>query len=98
VLVTKTLTELMATYIPTSGAQATKARDLEGRVGEVVSVQVDRKYGRVTVADPSGQGHMVHCVMMEGEPPVPKGGKVVLVSYDKKGQLYRCSAASPHAE
>lgn len=98
ILITKTLTELMATYIPTSGKQALRARDLEGKAGEVVSVQVDGKYGRVIVVDEIGQSHMVHCMMMEGEPPVPKGGRVILVSFEGKTNMYKCSAASPHAQ
>lgn len=98
VLVTKSISELMATYIPTVGPQAIRPKDLEGRIGEVVSVKVDDAYGRVLVQDFSGQRHMVHCLMMEGEPAVPKGGRVVLVAFDGQKNTYRCSAASPHAE
>jgi len=98
VIVGKTLTELMATYIPTTGPQALKSKDLEGRIGEVVSARIDGAYGRVTLKDPTGQIHTVHGMMMDGEPPVEKGGRVVLASWDAASRLYKCSAASPHAE
>ncbi|MCU0722435.1 MAG: YqiJ family protein [Planctomycetes bacterium] len=98
VIVGKTLSELMAAYVPTTGPQALKAKDLEGRVGEVVSGAIDAKYGRILLKDPTGQVHTVHGVMMDGEAPVPKGGRVVLASWDAAAKTYKCSAASPHAE
>jgi hypothetical protein len=97
-VVTKSLTALMSHYIPTSTPGALRPSQLEGSAATVISVEVNERFGRAMVDTTSAQKTMVFCRMMEGEPPVAKSGRVLLVSFDSKANMFQCSAASPGME
>jgi membrane protein implicated in regulation of membrane protease activity len=93
ILATKAGSSLLAKYLPELETYGDRKAELEGKVGTVISAKIDEKGGRAHVRDHYGNLISVFCEMMNGEHPTKKGGKILLVQYDKERDTYLCSPA-----
>ena len=88
VVLSKALSQVWAKILPSVETKAVTRRSLVGHEAVVASVKIDEKNGRATVTDRDGDLHTVFCRTVRGIPPVPKGERVVLVRYVRKGDEY----------
>ena len=87
VLVTHTVTALIARYLPLYETTAQRRHALLGSVGEAI-FPIDQKFGMVSVRDQTGDLYQVPCRAIEVGDPIAKGAKVKLVSYNAKESLF----------
>ena len=93
ILATKAGSSLLAKYLPELETYGDRKAELEGKVGTVISAKVGEKGGRAHVRDHYGNLISVFCEMMNGEHPTKKGGKILLVQYNKERDTFLCSPA-----
>jgi membrane protein implicated in regulation of membrane protease activity len=97
-LVTHTVTALIAKYLPLYETTAQRRHALLGSVGEAM-YPIDEKFGMVSVREASGDLYQVAC--RSAGDPIAKGSKVKLVSYSAKESLFYVTphdAAEPAAQ
>ncbi len=83
---------LAARLVDVGGRGAVAKRDLEGKVGVVASATLDARFGEIRVHDDRGNELLLHGCVRAGEAPLPRGTKVLLVSYDGDKQLFWATA------
>jgi hypothetical protein len=88
---------LAARLVDVGGHGAVAKRDLAGKVGVVASATLDARFGEIRVHDDRGNELLLHGCLRAGETPLPRGAKVLLVSYDGDKQLF-WAAACPELE
>jgi hypothetical protein len=86
-LATRTLTRVMSRLMPTDETYAKRRNELLGEVGDAIYA-IDERFGMANVRDDRGTLHQVPCRVEPGRPPVAKGAKVLLVSYDSNRNIY----------
>jgi hypothetical protein len=84
---TRLLTRAMSRLMPTEETYARRRSELLGEVGEAIYA-IDERFGMAAVRDDRGNLFQVPCRVEPGRPPVAKGSKVLLVSYDANGNIY----------
>jgi len=85
-LATRTLSRLMARYLPGVQSSARPKLDLIGATGEVV-LPVDASFGMISVRAPH-QLHQLSCRLKRGTGPLPKGSRVLIVDFDPDLNLF----------
>lgn len=93
ILATKAGSSLLAKYFPELETYGERKTELEGKVGIVISAKVDEKGGRAHVKDQYGNLISVFCEIMNEEQPIKKGGKILLIQYERERDTYVCSSA-----
>jgi len=88
---------LAARLVDVGGRGAPTKDELTGKIGVVASPVLDGRFGEIRVHDDGGTELLLHGCVREGEEPLARGTKVVLVSYDGEKQLY-WAAACPEVE
>jgi hypothetical protein len=88
---------LAARLVDVGGRGAATKDELTGKIGVVASPVLDARFGEIRVHDDGGNELLLHGCVREGEKPLARGAKVVLVSYDGEKQLY-WAAACPEVE
>jgi hypothetical protein len=84
---TRLLTRAMSRLMPTEETYARRRRDLLGEVGEAI-YPIDERFGMAAVRDDHGTLYHVPCRVDSGHPPVAKGAKVLLVSYETDRNIF----------
>jgi hypothetical protein len=84
---------LAARFVDVGGRGSVQKHELAGKVGIVASASVDDKFGEIRVRDPHGNEMLVHGRLQPGEPPLPRGTKLVLIDYDPGKELFWVTAA-----
>ena len=79
---------LAGKLVDTGGKGSTSKKELVGKIGEVASVRVDKAGGEIRVRHEDGDEHLVQGRTQGEDPPVPRGGKVVLVDYDADRDVF----------
>jgi hypothetical protein len=82
-----------ARLVDVGGGGSTAKRDLVGKLGVVASATLDTRFGEVRVHDGKTE-ILVHGRVQEGEAPLARGARVVIVDFDGGSELYWV-AASP---
>jgi len=88
---------LAARLVDVGGRGATAKHELTGKIGVVASPVLDSRFGEIRVRDDRGDELLLHGCLRDGEAPLARGAKVVLVSYDGDKQLF-WAAACPEIE
>jgi hypothetical protein len=88
---------LAARLVDVGGRRAATKDELTGKIGVVASPVLDARFGEIRVHDDGGNELLLHACVRQGEQPLARGAKVVLVSYDGEKQLY-WAAACPEVE
>ncbi len=88
---------LAARLVDVGGRRAATKQELTGKIGVVASPVLDARFGEIRVHDDGGNELLLHACVRDGEPPLARGTKVVLVSYDGEKQLF-WAAACPEVE
>lgn len=83
---------LAARFVDVGGRGAVTKHEMEGKVGVVASVTLDERFGEIRVHDDRGNELLLHGCVRAGEAPLPRGTKVLLVSYDGDKQLFWATA------
>jgi len=83
---------LAARLVDVGGHGAVAKHELEGKVGVVASMTLDDRFGEIRVHDDRGNELLLHGCVRAGEAPLPRGAKVLLVSYDGDKQLFWATA------
>ncbi len=83
---------LAARLVDVGGHGAITKHEMEGKVGVVASVTLDERFGEIRVHDDRGNELLLHGCVRAGEAPLPRGAKVLLVSYDGDKQLFWATA------
>jgi hypothetical protein len=83
---------LAARFVDVGGRGAVAKHEMEGKVGVVASVTLDERFGEIRVHDDRGNELLLHGCVRAGEAPLPRGTKVLLVSYDGDKQLFWATA------
>ena len=83
---------LAAHLVDVGGRGAVAKRELEGKIGVVASATLDARFGEIRVHDDRGNELLLHGCVRDGEAPLPRGAKVLLVSYDGDKQLFWATA------
>ena len=83
---------LAARLVDVGGHGAVAKHELEGKVGVVASMILDDRFGEIRVHDDRGNELLLHGCVRAGEAPLPRGAKVLLVSYDGDKQLFWATA------
>lgn len=81
-----------ARFVDVGGRGAVAKHEMEGKVGVVASVTLDERFGEIRVHDDRGNELLLHGCVRAGEAPLPRGTKVLLVSYDGDKQLFWATA------
>lgn len=87
VLISSRTARFIGNTLPPISTTATGAQALVGRQGTVISPFVDEKYGQVHLRNPGGTLISIFAVV-ENEPPIKRGEKVVLVEYTTAQRRY----------
>ena len=85
---------IAARFVDVGGRGATSKHELAGRIGVVASATCDQKFGEIRVRDGQGNELLVHGRLAEGDPPLARDARVVLIDFDKDKELFWV-AASP---
>jgi hypothetical protein len=88
---------LAARLVDVGGRGAARKTELTGKIGVVASPVLDARFGEIRVHDDGGNELLLHACLREGDKPLARGARVVLVSYDGEKQLY-WAAACPEVE
>jgi len=83
---------LAARLVDVGGHGAVAKHEMEGKVGVVASMTLDERFGEIRVHDDRGNELLLHGCVRAGEAPLPRGAKVLLVSYDGDKQLFWATA------
>jgi hypothetical protein len=83
---------LAARLVDVGGRGATSKQELTGKIGVVASPVLDARFGEIRVHDDRGNELLLHGCLRAGETALPRGSKVVLVSYDGEKQLFWATA------
>ena len=83
---------LAARLVDVGGRGATAKQELTGRIGVVASPVLDSRFGEIRVHDDRGNERLLHGCLRAGETALPRGSKVVLVSYDGEKQMFWATA------
>jgi hypothetical protein len=86
-LTTRTVTRLVATYMPLTETSAKRHEALLGHVGEAMYA-IDRSFGMASVRDKTAGTMQVPCRVGDDREPIAKGSPVLLVSYDATDKMY----------
>jgi hypothetical protein len=81
-----------ARLVDVGGHGAVAKHEMEGKVGVVASVTLDERFGEIRAHDDRGNELLLHGCVRAGEAPLPRGTKVLLVSYDGDKQLFWATA------
>jgi hypothetical protein len=76
-----------ARLVDVGGHGATAKHELVGKLGVVASAALDARFGEVRVHDGKDE-ILVHGRLQEGEAPLQRGARVVIVDYDAPSELY----------
>lgn len=79
---------LAGKLVDTGGKGSTSKKELVGHIGEVASVRVDKAGGEIRVRHDDGHEHLVQGRTQGEDPPIARGGKVVLVDYDADRDVF----------
>jgi hypothetical protein len=90
----KVLTGLIARAAPAIETKENKLSRLLGAEVQVESAQVDEKQGRASWKDPDGHLITVYIRMAPGAPPLAKGAKARLESFDPRDKVFVCVASA----
>jgi Inner membrane protein YqiJ, N-terminal len=85
---------IAARFVDVSGRGAQAKHALAGRVGVVASATCDSRFGEIRVRDDQGNEQLVHGRLADGDPPLAREAKVVLIDFDHEKELFWV-AASP---
>lgn len=85
---TSRVTRLIGNLVPPLTTTASRAQALVGMTGTVTSPYVDHTYGQVHLRDLGSTLISVFAITEDGE-AIPRGEKVLLVSYDAAGRRYQ---------
>jgi hypothetical protein len=83
---------LAARLVDVGGRGASTKQELTGKIGVVASPVIDGRHGEIRVHDDRGIELLLHGCLRDGEAPLARGAKVVLVSYDGDKQLFWATA------
>ncbi len=92
-LFSKVLTNAIARTIPNIETRDNNLAKLLGTEVQVESALVDEKSGRANWKDEGGGLITVYIRTAPGAPPITKGAKVRLESFDSKDKVFVCIAA-----
>ena len=88
---------LAARLVDVGGRGASTRQELTGKIGVVASPILDHRHGEIRVNDDRGNELLLHGCVRAGEAALPRGSKVVLVTYDAAKQLF-WAAACPEVD
>ncbi|MEP7356664.1 MAG: hypothetical protein ABI847_05450 [Anaerolineales bacterium] len=92
VLVSARLARWLGRALPPVSTTASRARELVGRLGTVISPQIDSRYGQVHLR--AADGTLISIFAITDSPvPLRRGERVVLVGYDRPARRYWVSPA-----
>ena len=89
----RSFSKIAARFVDTGGRGATAKHELAGRQGVVASAVVDARFGEIRVVDGRGNELLVHGRVQDGEAPLPRDTKVVLVDFDSQTELFWVTAS-----
>ena len=93
-LVTGALTtQLIRTILPPLTTTASKAQELVGQHGTVISPFVDERYGQVRLRNPGGVMISIFAITHSAT-PIKRGDEVMLESYDPAKRLYQVTPSA----
>lgn len=82
------VTQIIRTVLPPLVTTASKAQELVGQRGTVISPFVDERYGQVRLRNPGGVMISIFAIT-RSETPIKRGEEVLLEAYDPAKRLYR---------
>ncbi len=86
-------TQIIRTILPPLTTTASKAQELVGQRGTVISPFVDDRYGQVRLRNPGGVMISIFAVTQSAT-PIKRGDEVMLESYDPAKRLYQVTPSA----
>jgi|SRR5581483_1980428 len=83
---------IAAKFVDVGGKGAVAKHELAGKLGVVASAIIDGKFGEIRVRDDRGNELLVHGCLKDGEAPLQRGARVVLVDFDGEKELFWATA------
>lgn len=83
---------IAAKFVDVGGKGAVSKHELAGKLGVVASAVLDGKFGEIRVRDDRGNELLVHACLKDGEAPLGRGARVVLVDFDGEKELFWATA------
>jgi membrane protein implicated in regulation of membrane protease activity len=92
VLISARMARWLGRALPPVSSTASRAHELVGRLGTVISPQIDSRYGQVHLR--AADGTLISIFAITDSPvPLRRGERVVLVGYDRPARRYWVSPA-----
>jgi membrane protein implicated in regulation of membrane protease activity len=88
-------TQIIRTILPPLTTTASRAQELVGQRGTVISPFVDERYGQVRLRNPGGVMISIFAVTRSAT-PIKRGEEVLLESYDPAKRLYLVTPLAKH--
>jgi len=87
------LNRLIGQALPPISTTASRAQELIGQTGTVISPMVDSRYGLVHLRNPGGVLISIFGVTLPNAPPLLRGTRVTLTAYDAQAKRYEVQEA-----